>query len=69
MASHNGGSSRSRLWRECARSLPRRRARSSNEFDNNFKYNSGQDIQPVFEGWSQNADGSFAMHFGYLNRN
>ena len=40
-----------------------------NEVDNNFKFNSGQDIQPVFEGWSKNADGSFKMHFGYLNRN
>jgi len=37
--------------------------------DNNFKYNSGQDVQPVFEGWSHRPDGSFAMHFGYLNRN
>lgn len=35
----------------------------------NVKYNSGQNVQPVFEGWSRNADGSFTMHFGYLNRN
>ena len=34
-----------------------------------FKFNSGQDIQPIFEGWSRNPDGSFNMHFGYLNRN
>lgn len=34
-----------------------------------LKYSSGQDIQPIFEGWSKNPDGSFAMHFGYLNRN
>jgi len=34
-----------------------------------LKYSSGQDVQPIFEGWSRNADGSFAMHFGYLNRN
>jgi hypothetical protein len=34
-----------------------------------LKYNSGQDIQPIFEGWSKNPDGTFAMHFGYLNRN
>ncbi len=34
-----------------------------------LKYNSGQDIQPIFEGWSKNPDGSFSMHFGYLNRN
>jgi hypothetical protein len=39
------------------------------EFNNNLKYNSGQSIQPVFEGWSRNPDGSFNMHFGYLNRN
>jgi hypothetical protein len=35
----------------------------------NFKFNSGQSVQPIFEGWSRNADGSFAMNFGYLNRN
>jgi hypothetical protein len=39
------------------------------EVTNNFKYNSGQDVQPAFEGWSRNPDGSFNMHFGYLNRN
>ena len=33
------------------------------------KYDSGQTIQPIFQGWSQNEDGSFDMHFGYLNRN
>ena len=35
----------------------------------NLKYRSGQSVQPVFEGWSRNPDGSFAMHFGYFNRN
>jgi hypothetical protein len=44
-------------------------AAGQNEIDNNFKYNSGQDVQPVFEGWSRNPDGTFDMHFGYLNRN
>ena len=39
------------------------------EIDNNFKYNSGQDIQPIFDGWTHNPDGTFAFHFGYLNRN
>lgn len=39
------------------------------EFTNNFKYNRGQAIQPIFEGWSWAADGSVNMHFGYLNRN
>ncbi len=35
----------------------------------NYMFNSGQTIQPFFEGWAHNADGSFEMHFGYLNRN
>jgi hypothetical protein len=39
------------------------------EFTNNFRYNKGQAIQPIFEGWSRAADGSINMHFGYLNRN
>ena len=34
-----------------------------------LKFNRGQNVQPVFQGWSRNADGTFAMHFGYLNRN
>jgi hypothetical protein len=45
------------------------RAGAQAEVQNNFKYNSGQDVQPIFEGWSKNPDGSFNMHFGYLNRN
>ena len=32
-------------------------------------YRSGQNLQPVFEGWEENPDGSFNMVFGYLNRN
>lgn len=39
------------------------------EFTNNFKYNRGQAIQPIFEGWSWAPDGTVNMHFGYLNRN
>ncbi len=39
------------------------------EFTNNFRFNRGQAIQPIFEGWSWAADGSINMHFGYLNRN
>lgn len=34
-----------------------------------LKYDKGQTIQPIFQGWSRNPDGSFDMHFGYLNRN
>lgn len=32
-------------------------------------YLRGQNVAPVFEGWERNADGSFAMLFGYFNRN
>ena len=39
------------------------------EFTNNFRFNSAQSVQPVFEGWSRLPDGSFNLHFGYLNRN
>jgi hypothetical protein len=39
------------------------------EFINNFRYNRGQSVQPIFEGWSWAPDGSINMHFGYLNRN
>ena len=34
-----------------------------------LKYNSGQNVQPIFHGWSRNPGGGFTMHFGYLNRN
>lgn len=34
-----------------------------------LKYNKGQNVQPIFQGWSRNPDGSFEMHLGYLNRN
>jgi hypothetical protein len=32
-------------------------------------YSRGQDVSPTFEGWEQNADGTYTMHFGYFNRN
>ena len=34
-----------------------------------LKYDVGQTIQPIFQGWSRNDDGTREMHFGYLNRN
>ncbi len=34
-----------------------------------FRYATGQNVVPVFEGWERNADGSFNMVFGYMNRN
>lgn len=34
-----------------------------------LKFNSGQSLQPAYEGWTRNPDGSRSMWFGYLNRN
>ncbi|MSO56479.1 MAG: hypothetical protein EXQ55_06095 [Acidobacteria bacterium] len=34
-----------------------------------FKFQTGQDVVPIYEGWSHNPDGSYEMHFGYINRN
>lgn len=33
------------------------------------KFATGQDVQPVYEGWIRSSDGTFTMVFGYLNRN
>jgi hypothetical protein len=33
------------------------------------KFDTGQDIVPVYEGWLRNTDGSFTFVFGYFNRN
>lgn len=33
------------------------------------RYQTGQNIAPVFEGWQRNPDGAIVMYFGYLNRN
>ena len=33
------------------------------------KFDSGQNVVPVYEGWEANPDGSFNLVFGYLNRN
>jgi hypothetical protein len=34
-----------------------------------MRYMTGPNIVPVFEGWERNADGTFSMVFGYMNRN
>jgi hypothetical protein len=34
-----------------------------------IRFNSGQSIVPVYEGWERVPDGSFNVVFGYLNRN
>ncbi len=33
------------------------------------RFDGGQDIQPIFEGWTPTDDGGYLLHFGYLNRN
>ena len=38
-------------------------------YSNSVRYARGQSLQPVFEGWEKNSDGTFSMWFGYLNRN
>jgi len=34
-----------------------------------IRYVSGQNVQPVYEGWERNKDGTFDLWFSYLNRN
>ena len=34
-----------------------------------LRFDRGQNVVPVFEGWEENPDGTFTMVFGYLNRN
>src|SRR5918992_1173346 len=34
-----------------------------------LKFTSGQSVQPAYEGWTRNSDGSRSMWFGYMNRN
>jgi hypothetical protein len=34
-----------------------------------FKFNTGQPIQPIFDGWARQADGSYSFYFGYFNKN
>lgn len=33
------------------------------------RWERGQNVAPVFEGWERNPDGTFNMVFGYMNRN
>lgn len=37
--------------------------------DAQITYSRGQDISPTFDGWLQNADGTYTFYFGYFNRN
>jgi hypothetical protein len=33
------------------------------------RWDRGQNVAPVYEGWERNDDGSYTLYFGYLNRN
>jgi hypothetical protein len=44
-------------------------ARSTRAQVPRIRYISGQNVQPVFEGWEPQRDGTFNLVFGYLNRN
>ena len=52
-----------------AQAPPGNPAGSQEVYSNTVRYSRGQSVQPVFEGWSKNPDGSYDMWFGYLNRN
>ena len=56
------------LWAAAQTGTPSA-ASTQDIYSNSVHYARGQSVQPVFEGWSRNPDGSFAMWFGYLNRN
>jgi hypothetical protein len=44
-------------------------AQESPVVDMNMKFNTGQTVVPIFEGWEPNKDGTFSLYFGYMNRN
>jgi len=49
--------------------LPSGASAQGNPDPTSFKFNHGQNVVPVFEGWARNPDGTYAMWFGYFNRN
>ena len=44
-------------------------AASSLGAQSRFSYSSGQPLEPAYEGWMQNKDGSYTLYFGYMNTN
>jgi hypothetical protein len=41
----------------------------ASEGQTRFSYSSGQALEPAYEGWSPNPDGSYTLFFGYMNSN
>jgi hypothetical protein len=39
------------------------------DWDDGVKYDRGQGVVPVYEGWVPNPDGTFSLIFGFWNRN
>ena len=37
--------------------------------DTNIAYLRGQSVVPVYQGWTENPDGTFDLHFSYINQN
>jgi hypothetical protein len=44
-------------------------AASASSAQTRFSYSSGQPLEPAYEGWMKNADGSYTLYFGYMNTN
>ena len=34
-----------------------------------FKFDRGQPVQPIYDGWAHKPSGGYSMYFGYINRN
>jgi hypothetical protein len=57
------------VWLSVAALLLSATVSSHAQSSGSIRYSRGQSIQPVFEGWEPNPDGTYSMWFGYLNRN
>ena len=44
-------------------------AQNQRGVDQSLMYMRGQSVLPMYMGWVKQADGSFDLHFGYINRN
>src|ERR1700730_6604608 len=56
-------------WVLCGLALALSILRAGGDASAQTLYSSGQTVQPAFEGWERNRDGTFTFWFGYLNRN